>query len=383
MEGVRMRRFDLGMSLNYCPTWGVVESVREFFQNGIDAQKEDSAHELYWNYDEENMELIVGNKNCRLDTKSLLLGASSKIGKDEMIGQHGEGYKVATVVLLRLGKSVTVYNRKANEQWVARVIKSRRYGADVVVFDISKLDWLNRLPDCDLVFRIAGITSEEYSEIVKSNLLLQAIPDNAVIHTQYGDILLGEEHSGRMYAGGLLVTRSKYAKYGYNFNPSLVKLDRDRTFMDSIDTQFLCSKLITATGDPTLIYNARDTWDGKYIRIYVPSNMKDGIKAAFDKTYHDFRKRYGEDAIPVTDQDEFNRLVRNGYKAIMVSENVRHYVVNSSYYDVDSEPQIEDDGEEIASKLEEWFQKYVQEGTEGYDLGKAIVESACNYIRGN
>lgn len=25
-----MKRFDLGMSINYCPTWGVVESVREF-----------------------------------------------------------------------------------------------------------------------------------------------------------------------------------------------------------------------------------------------------------------------------------------------------------------------------------------------------------------
>ena len=153
-----MRRFDLGMSLNYCPEWGIVEAVREIFQNAYDAEIMNPANKMYFNYDKYTETLRIGNMDGTLTTKTLLLGVSGKRDDNRTIGTHGEGYKVATVVLTRLGKGVEVYNRSAKEVWTARVIKSRRYQTDVVVFDINKVGLFQSVPNHDLIFEITGIT---------------------------------------------------------------------------------------------------------------------------------------------------------------------------------------------------------------------------------
>lgn len=374
-----MKRFDLGMSINYCPQWGVVEAVREFFQNGIDEERANEDHKFYWEYDEHTQELVVGNENCKLDTKTLLLGATTKTGKADMIGQHGEGYKVATVVLMRLGKEVVIYNRKANEQWVSKVIKSRRYGADVVVFDISKIDFFNRITSCSLVFSVKGITPEEFESIRQSNLHLQDKPEG-VIHTKYGDIFTDEEHSGRLYVGGLLVTRSKYATYGYNFNPEMVRLDRDRSIMDNIDTQFLCSKTISASQDVDFILEARSIWDGRYLHFYT-SEAKDNQADLFDKAYEEFVAQHGEDAIPVSDQDTFNRLARNGYKPVLLPDTSYHFISSSTRY-VEPSAVTESEGERYARLLCDWFDKYQGEENEWYKEGSDVISKVCNHLTG-
>ena len=135
-----MRRFDLGMSIDYCKQWGVVEAIREFAQNAVDAQTVNPENKMYFDYNRNEQVLRIGNKDGLLTTTSLLLGKTTKENNEKTIGQHGEGYKVATVVLLREGKQVRVYNRSVKEVWTAKIIKSRRYKADVVVFDIEKVN---------------------------------------------------------------------------------------------------------------------------------------------------------------------------------------------------------------------------------------------------
>ena len=34
-----MRRFELGMTLDYASDWGITDAVREFFQNAMDEEK--------------------------------------------------------------------------------------------------------------------------------------------------------------------------------------------------------------------------------------------------------------------------------------------------------------------------------------------------------
>ena len=264
-----MKRFDLGMSINYCPTWGVVESVREFFQNAHDEEIVNPENKMYFGYDKDSKTLRIGNKNGRLTTNTLLLGQSSKRDSSETIGQHGEGYKVATVVLLRNGKTVKVYNRADKEVWTAKTVKSRRYQADVVVFDIEKVSIFKSVPDHDLIFEISGIDEDEYNAIVDSNLFLQDLREGEdyitsnpgyPLTTRMCKVLTDEKHAGKLFVGGLYVTTSKYAKYGYDFAPGLVKLDRDRGFIDGIDLQFLTAKVISATGDTELINEAKNFW---------------------------------------------------------------------------------------------------------------------------
>lgn len=87
-----MRKYELSISADYVPAWGVVEAVREFFQNAVDEETRDASNKMMLRYDEESEVLIIGNKHSELDIKTLLFGSTTKNGQDKMIGQHGEGY---------------------------------------------------------------------------------------------------------------------------------------------------------------------------------------------------------------------------------------------------------------------------------------------------
>lgn len=390
-----MKRFDLGMSINYCPTWGVVESVREFFQNAHDEEIVNPENKMYFGYDKDSKTLCIGNKNGRLTTNTLLLGQSSKGDNSETIGQHGEGYKVATVVLLRNGKGVKVYNRADKEVWTAKTIKSRRYQADVVVFDIEKVSIFKSIPDHDLIFEISGIDEDEYNAIVDSNLFLQDLREGEdyitsnpgyPLTTRMCKVLTGEKHAGKLFVGGLYVTTSKYAKYGYDFAPGLVKLDRDRGFIDGIDLQFLTAKVISATGDTELINEAKNFWDGSYFKYYLSSykSVFDNSSYAemFDKSYQEFLDENGEDAIPVQTTDDFNRLSRNGFNPVLVEEKDFFFYSGSSMYNPAPDIEDEPDAGELADRLEDWFADIsLDHDSDEYNDGVCIVGDIIEYLR--
>lgn len=390
-----MKRFDLGMSINYCPTWGVVESVREFFQNAHDEEIVNPENKMYFGYDKDSKTLCIGNKNGRLTTNTLLLGQSSKRDNSETIGQHGEGYKVATVVLLRNGKGVKVYNRADKEVWTAKTIKSRRYQADVAVFDIEKVSIFKSVPDHDLIFEISGIDEDEYNAIVDSNLFLQDLREGEdyitsnpgyPLTTHMCKVLTGEKHAGKLFVGGLYVTTSKYAKYGYDFAPGLVKLDRDRGFIDGIDLQFLTAKVISATGDTELINEAKNFWDGSYFKYYL-SNYKSvfdnsSYAEMFDKSYQEFLDENGEDAIPVQTTDDFNRLSRNGFNPVLVEEKDFFFYSGSSMYNPAPDIEDEHDAGELADRLEDWFTDIsLDHDSNEYNNGACIVGDIIEYLR--
>lgn len=390
-----MKRFDLGMSINYCPTWGVVESVREFFQNAHDEEIVNPENKMYFGYDKDSKTLCIGNKNGRLTTNTLLLGQSSKRDNSETIGQHGEGYKVATVVLLRNGKGVKVYNRADKEVWTAKTIKSRRYQADVVVFDIEKVSIFKSVPDHDLIFEISGIDEDEYQAIVNSNLFLQDLKERDdyiasnpgyPLTTCMCKVLTGERHAGKLFVGGLYVTTSKYAKYGYDFAPELVRLDRDRGFIDGIDLQFLTAKVISATGDTELINEAKNFWDGSYFKYYL-SNYKSvfdnsSYAEMFDKSYQEFLDENGEDAIPVQTTDDFNRLSRNGFNPVLVEEKDFFFYSGSSMYNPAPDIEDESDAGELADKLEDWFADIsLDHDSDEYNNGACIVGNIIELLR--
>lgn len=390
-----MKRFDLGMSINYCPTWGVVESVREFFQNAHDEEIVNPENKMYFGYNKDSKTLCIGNKNGRLTTNTLLLGQSSKRDNSETIGQHGEGYKVATVVLLRNGKGVKVYNRADKEVWTAKTIKSRRYQADVVVFDIEKVSIFKSVPDHDLIFEISGIDEDEYQAIVNSNLFLQDLREGEdyitsnpgyPLTTRMCKVLTGEKHTGKLFVGGLYVTTSKYAKYGYDFAPGLVKLDRDRGFIDGIDLQFLTAKVISATGDTELINEAKNFWDGSYFKYYLSSykSVFDNSSYAemFDKSYQEFLDENGEDAIPVQTTDDFNRLLRNGFNPVLVEEKDFFFYSGSSMYNPAPDIEDEPDAGELADRLEDWFADIsLDHDSDEYNDGACIVGDILEYLR--
>ena len=121
-----MSKHQLTISPTYVQDWTYIEAVRELFQNALDNQVVDKDNIMYFAYNEEAQELIIGNKTSKLEVNSLLMGYSSKRDDEDTIGRHGEGYKVALMVLLREGKTVTIQNYGKKELWSSRLIKSRK-----------------------------------------------------------------------------------------------------------------------------------------------------------------------------------------------------------------------------------------------------------------
>src|SRR5699024_10412128 len=61
--------------------------------------------------------------------------------------------------------------------------------------------------------------------------------------TDKGRILLEDRYKGKVYVNGLYVCDYEDYRYGYDFNPSELELDRDRKLVSDFDLKYLSSKM--------------------------------------------------------------------------------------------------------------------------------------------
>jgi len=204
-----MSKYELTVDMNYVADWRLPQAIRELFQNAYDAQRENSENKAFCNYYPERETIEIGNKSSVLNIETLLLGATSKANDENTVGQFGEGYKLATLVLLRAKKEVTFYNYGCREVWRTKLVKSRRYnGHYVPVFDVDKKFIWQTVPHNNLVVEIKGITAEEYETIKKFILPLNEDMGDSLDCMYLGKILLDEKYKGDVYCSGLY-----YKKY--------------------------------------------------------------------------------------------------------------------------------------------------------------------------
>lgn len=325
-----MRKYELSISADYVPAWGVVEAVREFFQNAVDEETRDASNKMMLRYDEESEVLIIGNKHSELDIKTLLFGSTTKNGQDEMIGQHGEGYKIATTVLLREGKEVVFYNYCRREIWRPRLVKSRKYdGMLVPTFFVETAAVWENVPEHSLLIEIKGINRDEYEKIRESNLHLQEYEKK---ETCYGDILTDKQHLGMIFVGGLYICRESQLEVGLDFKPNVVRIERDRSMVNNFDIRWYASKMMEESRDSELIKKSLDSYSGHFIYVNsVPDDLKNEIT-------EDFINQYGAKAVPVSSQDDLESMKKRGYKPVIVSKSKRNVILESDLYkDVEEE----------------------------------------------
>jgi len=347
-----MSKFELSLASDYVPDWTIVDAIRELFQNALDQEAQMPDNTASWSYKDGTFK--ISNKTSTLETKSLLLGTTTKEGDDRTIGQFGEGYKIATLVLLRNAKQVTIYNYGLREVWRPRFVKSRRFGADILTFFIDKEYPWKQVPDNDLTIEVTGITEEEWHEqIVPSNLHLQTgvkIEETS----EFGEALGDPRHAGLVFVNGLYVCKYEPYHFGYNFIPGSLKLDRDRKLVSDFDLRWLASKFwinspraieFVEQGLADVSYLSDMTWYSSSINI---SNE------AFER----FRLVHGPRAVPVTTQEEADK-VPAGYKAVIVNSNYKNFITRSSAYE---EP--EDDSISPLDKLQQWFESIEDNLTE-------------------
>lgn len=322
-----MRKYELSVSPDYVPIWGIVEAVREFFQNGIDEETRDPKNTMFFSYNETEQIMRIGNKHSKLDPKTLLFGYTEKDSQENMLGNYGEGYKIATAVLLRLNKKVVIYNYGYRQVWYPKFVNSRKYGTKLLTFFVdTKYIW-QKVPDNDLVIEIAGITTDEYSQIVESNLHFRVDYDTCeeIIHTDYGDLLKEDKYKSKIFVGGLFIQCDPRIKdVGLNFKSNVVRLERDRSMVNGFDVQWYASKMIEQSNDIDLITSSLSGYAGEFI-TYPGLSFNQGNHIA-----QEFLEEYGYDAMPVS--EDIEAKLSPSPNIVIVSKSKRNVILDSDYY---------------------------------------------------
>lgn len=328
-----MRKFELTITPDYANDWTLIDGVRELFQNALDQQEMGEDSQMYVDYSPEEECLRIGNANSKLEIQSLLFGESTKRDNEKAIGQFGEGYKIATLVLLRCGKGIKFYNHAKDEVWEPRFVNSRVYQKKILTFFINKEAKSNRT---DLMTVITGITPREYERIVESNLHLQDI--ESVYENDFGYILRDRKNAGKVYVNGLFVCDYTQYTYGYDFKPAHLKLGRDRKLVSDWDLQWLSSKMwraapIEALPELKNLIESEAADASKYDSIVQYSGYygSGNEEALAEVVYEQFKEDHGEFAVPVSSHAEMAK-VSERYKPIIVKDLYKTLIQKAKSY---------------------------------------------------
>jgi hypothetical protein len=242
-----MKKYELSLSRNYVSSWGIEEAIRELLQNAKDS---DGVENI--NIDEANGVITIANKNTSIPSSTLLLGNTSKKDDLNKIGQFGEGYKLAILVLLRDGKGITIHN--GNKIWEPSFEYSETFECEVLC--INEQDGSGN----DLIFEISNFNNLEIENLKNEFLGLNNQEYNSIT-TSYGEILTDADYKGKIFVDGLPVYQDKNFEYGYNFKPCYVSLDRDRKSINIYELKRLTALSVACCMDNFSFVD--DVIDGK------------------------------------------------------------------------------------------------------------------------
>lgn len=303
--------FELSLNKNYVSHWGLVEAVRELIQNAIDSE---SPFLYEFKQHADSFSLILKSEFTTLSPQTLLLGSTSKADANDKIGSFGEGYKIALLVLTRLNHSVVICN--GDKLWTPKFTYSNKYNDDLLIIEETTLSHKNK----GLSFEILGLSKLDVDLIVESCLLMQSHV-GAIKQTQYGDILL--ERPGLLYVGSLFICKTNL-RYGYNIKPEFVRLERDRQTVNSFDLQHTTKLMWIDTEEYDRVAELIDEGipDLEYVEYGSPEIVKEAC-------YRLFKQKY-PNAVIAKDQDELNRLVKQGLTNVIYSNSGMHSQVSQS-----------------------------------------------------
>lgn len=237
-----MDKIQLTLHKNYVSEWDIKYAIREIIQNIKDNPSEDIINI-------KDGVLFLGNKEGALDRKTLLLGNSTK-DTNETIGKFGEGYKLALLVLLRLGVKTTIYT--GDEIWEPSFEKHRALDEDVLTITIRK----NRKKDN------AGILYK--LENIKEQYTLEELLDSIILSTdRFSQVYEGDKVSiyeadnqdddGKLFINGMFITQIANFNYSYDFKPEVLNVGRDRNIVDEFDVCYATSQAWSHVKDQKVV----------------------------------------------------------------------------------------------------------------------------------
>lgn len=298
--------FRLPISPNYVSKWGFWEACREIIQNALDEQEIDTEKELIFRYNKSEERLYIGTTKSRLEPKSLLIGYTTKSDQKRTIGSFGEGYKLALLVLLRLGHEIRIYSQ--NTIWYPSFVYDKEYESEILRILIVENE--NDEHNYNGVrFVICDVTPD-------MNKLLQ----RNFIKAEENTILKDKKETGRVYVKGLFVCEVEGFENGYNFSPDRLRLDRDRGMVDSFNVKWETSRLLASHATPGELYRAisRKSPEVDYLaHAYMKVEKSKELLSLYEK-------ENGENTVPVTNEEEILHAQKLGLKFKIVPEILKN-----------------------------------------------------------
>ena len=357
-------KYELTISTNYVPDWTYIEAFRELFQNAIDNEITNPDNKMGFSfipYDEGSEtgigDVVISNKSSSLDASSLLLGSTTKANDVNTLGKHGEGYKIAFMVLLREGKTVKVCNYGKNETWEARLVKSRRFSGELVpVITVHSKQIWEKYKDNNLSIIVGNVSKSEWEAIKNKNLHLQNNVES-IECPNIGRVLTSEKEAGNIYAQGLFICHSDNIRYGYDFVPSAVQLDRDRKLLRDFDISWNTSKMwrvLTGVSDKCCEMAAQLVEDDENDVKYIVSawSADSNISNLANKLAENFVIRYGVESTPVVSTEDLQDALDCGEKPVIINSTMADVLKISSNNTVKTHKK-----KTIKEKFEEFMEK--------------------------
>ncbi len=336
------KKFELGISANYVSDWGLEEGIRELLQNAYDEETPDNKCVVTYIDNEIN----IHSPGATLDRASILLGMSNKHGVEPR-GKFGEGYKLACLALVRAGCRVTI-ETGTGEVWRPRLMASKRFGTDVLVFDVEDDE-----PQDGVTFTIMDVYHELDEMFQRMSIRYNEFHD--VIDTDMGQIILDEGMEGMIYVGDLYVCRMGGYAYGYNVKPSHMKINRDRRMVDSFDLSYhvtsrMWAQIALAENkvEEVLDMIMDDKTDVEWIKRHCPTALRGALCRRLLELYPDH--------IPVFDQSSLRSVSKRGYKPVLVTSSL--FDLLEANGDIDESMYAE---ETAKDKLIAWADQYAGE----------------------
>lgn len=312
-------KVELTIKVDYLPSWGLQEGVRELLQNAKDAETELSAPMSVRMRD--NV-LVIENEGCTMPYEALLLGHTTKSDRGDLIGKFGEGFKLGILALLRIGHTVKI--RNGSEVWIPEIVQSEKFGARVLAFDIAK----GRKAEDRVQIEISGISPDFFRDNIKPRFLWldkDGRRKEDSVETYSGSLLLSEHHKGKIFVKGILVETKPTLMVGYDLNNAAV--DRDRKMVESYDFAYEARRVWKEA------LNKRPELSGSFVALL--SSNSDEVRDMASYTAADFplalRERvaasfvaeYGANSIPVSNLNEAVELEHFGRRGVIVNRAMR------------------------------------------------------------
>ena len=186
------------------------------------------------------------------------------------------------------------------------------------------------------------------------------------------------ERPGDIFIGGLWVCKLENFKYGYNFKPEFISLDRDRRIVRDFDVAWLTAQMWKETTEYDIVNQlieekAPDIKDLTYFAYNLEQGFMDNAAKAFITAN-------GSNAVPVATQAELAKAQEENYtNIVLVAPIQKEFIYRSSIYTKPPPPKPIKTPREVLLQFKiDYWPQMSEEACEAFN---SIIEEAENWSK--